>query len=1108
MTRLLTLIAVFCLGLSAKAADIKPCDLGEITLGQTYNVPAWSKPITAHFTAPSAGEFKAVVYNLQLTPAVGTTPDAASMTQMEFETYDNNSQVYTLDIEAGTHYVSFGTTLANFSDGTVTFYLSGVTEDATHLIDVTPAMNLPINFANYENTTITFSDPVTMTGAKLVYTDSENNQKEVSVTPSVNDVTVVVPVYTAIKPLLESGSINPGDDLSIVLVGLKDASGKAVEGSDADGNFAINFKCGSIPALEVSRKVPTTFKSYWAPGDESAILSITYDRPLSIGAGTALTLGYGNRESENNEYYVESIVPTLSEDAKTIIVDLAGKQRTRAIMLPTSTTDYSIMEVALVGVVDAYGNPVKSAGYATIGSYSWNIPYVETPKVNIASEFDPANGASLDGVENIEVYLTPLNQFTFTGFNLAYDADNGQRANVFVAKDQATMKDESSDGSAATFTFAVPAEVKGKKNVVVTLADLKTEDGYDHSQDVMAKYDGFVITWSDPENGTKMETLPANTVISIETNYAATHPEMYVMYEIADMTNDGEIIKTQVWMNRQADGKYTASLHNSYKLILNHEYRILVTAWENEMAKNYKEAPIGTDYVTLYGLTPPYVYSSIELESISPERDSTISPENNVITLTFTGMVRLNSETTFINTGFGSSANFQSIEGVEPDENGYSNIWKLTIAPSFIESATGMIDISMAATDMDGRRVKGDLGEEDQTYFYWSYEVAGMYKPVTVEVVGTEPYESVSQIKVSYADDAINYSYAVPLEEAIVTSKLQETVAHVVDAKAEEVELGQKPHYVILTLDKPITTEGSYMLFIPKNYFAIGEEFDTYRSEAVEFEFTVGGSAPEVAVDITPAVGTVTELPKTIEMVFTTYSEIALGSGKPSFKINDAAPVDLNDADLDYDIWNKCTVTLPQAYTEEGTYTLSFPEGYFTLGASGDASPALSFTWTIEAEGPSVNVTASPADASTVDELYRIELTFNDASEVAAGSGRAILSINGGEAINLPDPEIDFDLGWNQIVQNMDQKYTADGTYEISFPEGYFNLGASGDACPAFKLTYYIGVGGVDAIGSADGLMRVYNLSGVLLLETEDTAAVKNLPAGIYIVNGKKLILK
>ena len=41
----------------------------------------------------------------------------------------------------------------------------------------------------------------------------------------------------------------------------------------------------------------------------------------------------------------------------------------------------------------------------------------------------------------------------------------------------------------------------------------------------------------------------------------------------------------------------------------------------------------------------------------------------------------------------------------------------------------------------------------------------------------------------------------------------------------------------------------------------------------------------------------------------------------------------------------------------------------------------------------------------------------------------------------------------------------------------------------------------------ADRHVTVYNLQGVLVLETNDAAALKTLQNGAYIVNGKKMII-
>ena len=57
----------------------------------------------------------------------------------------------------------------------------------------------------------------------------------------------------------------------------------------------------------------------------------------------------------------------------------------------------------------------------------------------------------------------------------------------------------------------------------------------------------------------------------------------------------------------------------------------------------------------------------------------------------------------------------------------------------------------------------------------------------------------------------------------------------------------------------------------------------------------------------------------------------------------------------------------------------------------------------------------------------------------------------------------------------------------------------------------------VDVVGSAgvemttadkNEVVRVYNLQGVKVMETMDASDVNNLGAGLYIVNGKKVLIK
>lgn len=1105
---LLSVLAVMVAFGSGKALALETCDLGDVEIGESYTFPAYAT-VTGVLTAPATGIMTAVNFGeLDLY----TDEAHTQLLQKVYKGYVENGQAYEYELTEGTKYYLYRQMTMN--GGTFVLYMDGVSAQPLQIQYINATPNEVFNFANYKNLEIQFNQEYTMDEkVQLMFSDMKTGSDVyVDLKATIYSQNLIVSVYNEIKPYIESGNLLPGSQIAIILKNVKTKSGELIEGADEEGNLWLPYACGSIPTVRVSEYVPSKFMSYWKPGNTEGMLTMTFDKPLSIGEHTCVEFGYGNLEGEDGEYYAERIPVTLSDDALTLTADFTGKLRTPLTMTPQyASTVYSQISLKLLGVVDAYGNPVQSEGQGTIGSYSWALPYVVVEKSVISSEFTPANGASLEGVEEISVFLSPVNTFSFTGFNIAY-TDGSETKNTVVDKSSCTNIELSADGTEGTYTFAVPAEVKGKKNIVITLAGLESNDGYDHTSDVCASYDAFVITFADPANGAELPGLKRDDIISIETNYSAMYPEMYIVYEIEDMNPvdpDQAIVKTQAWLNKQADSDlYTATIYGDVKFLLGHDYKVTFTAWENEMAKNYRQDPIGEAYLMWKGTTPAYVYSDIQFVSITPDEDTLISADDNVFTVVFDGLVMLNSETTFINVGQSVTCPFESIVAVDPQDGGYANTWVLTVPKSYLKGLTGTLDISMKATDMNGRAVKGTLGTEEDTYFYFVYDYAGRYASYEVKAAGEEPYISVKEF-IASSDRGINYSYAVAVNQAYVMNQGREIVANVKEVVATETELGQKCLSQTLVLDNEITTAGHYILIIPRNYFYIDEEFASQNSDEVIYEFDViGGGEDKCVVELTPAEGEVTMLPASIQMFFPGYSAIGIGAGAPALTIDGGEAIKLDDVQLDNDIWNLATIVLPQEYTEPGTYVISFPAGYFLLGDNGIDSPALSFTYVIPAEAPKLNISCNPEEGVVTSLPAQIELTFIDYFEVGLGAGRGTLTINGGEAITLPDAE--FGAGWNQIIVNLPQEYTEAGTYVLSFPEGFFTFEAAGTPSPAVTLTYTISTatGISNVIVAVDGMYHVYTVAGVKVLETADYNDVKALTPGLYIVNGVKVLVK
>ena len=72
-----------------------------------------------------------------------------------------------------------------------------------------------------------------------------------------------------------------------------------------------------------------------------------------------------------------------------------------------------------------------------------------------------------------------------------------------------------------------------------------------------------------------------------------------------------------------------------------------------------------------------------------------------------------------------------------------------------------------------------------------------------------------------------------------------------------------------------------------------------------------------------------------------------------------------------------------------------------------------------------------------------------------------------------------------------------------------FNEDIDTDIYYSYILTNLDNLAGIETLVSEgnDGIFRVYNLNGVKLLETKDASQLRSLDKGIYIVNGKKIII-
>lgn len=171
-------------------------------------------------------------------------------------------------------------------------------------------------------------------------------------------------------------------------------------------------------------------------------------------------------------------------------------------------------------------------------------------------------------------------------------------------------------------------------------------------------------------------------------------------------------------------------------------------------------------------------------------------------------------------------------------------------------------------------------------------------------------------------------------------------------------------------------------------------------------------------------------------------------------------------------------------------------------------------------------VVASPENGETLDRLTEIVVkSGNGESMTWSWNGQAEIQNLLGEVLgtlvydetdseNASAPEFHFtkmmDNDWNVAPLNI----VAEGSYVIYFGPGCFNFGeqfegsASKSVHSRFQITGNAdGGNSVESI-EASSVSDVYDLQGRVVLRNATTTDAKALNKGIYIVNGKKLIVK
>ena len=415
----------------------------------------------------------------------------------------------------------------------------------------------------------------------------------------------------------------------------------------------------------------------------------------------------------------------------------------------------------------------------------------------------------------------------------------------------------------------------------------------------------------------------------------------------------------------------------------------------------------------------------------------------------------------------------------------------------------------------------------------WSYTVpAGCIKSVdgeefaeqtfTFNIASAMDIESVSPSSGVTKLDKIEVTFPKPIA-SVATSKMTLLDNNWMPASyfKSEVTYSDDRKTVTLELETPITTPGTYNLDIYQGVF-LSEDGALNNYKYVSFQII--DTAPSFSLNYKEG-EKVKELGN-LEITFKNVKEVKLVEGADPIMAYIPGDAEVEGTATLAD--NKITVSFGKL-TEEGVYTFVIPAGFFTMDGVENEERSVSVElYTFEIT-PLEVVSVTPVEGN-VEQLDRIIIEFNQNVTLSMNEYWQQIS----REIVLKGEDKDYTLTYNSMsnlgktleylvnaewtgYEYAATPVTAAGKYTLDLSQiivdhagesyidewGYPNTmwHSKNQVCPGTKTwTIVAGESSVDDVVVDNGEKVIYDLTG---------RRIENITnAGIYIVNGKKVLVK
>ena len=841
-----------------------------------------------------------------------------------------------------------------------------------------------------------------------------------------------------------------GDKMTLTITGLCAKTNQEIK-YGTDGTLVMEWTVPGKPHYLLSLEGAEPFKSYWVPGDKDGIVTLTFDYPLMTKengqtAGVKMQMGSADMGDAYEGYLDQE---KISVDGNKLLLDFTGVRRAYedlGLKMKWGSISLKVHDILMEDGTSSFNE--TSGNY---GSAAFDRSYVEL-KSDIVAEFTPASGSQLTE-KAFKVYFSEKDSYKFDGVELYYQTQEDEKYMVEVTEG-ITSVEEGDNG--IEYTIPVPDEVFAGKNIRVEFMNVTSIDGFEH--DFGVKYNpGPELT--DDLNPASRSLMDGDVVASLNDIRLTFEEDVFVNSEgilpiyVTDLTTQQQVAAT---MAVDASDSKTVVITPTESLKDCHEYEFMIN-YSAIVNKEYVETngKYGRYYkgeflkVTLSSLYGNYDFAAAPLPGATVsqlDRIAIYTKPNASFDTEFISPTRREDRFVWVETEAGEKVAECTVK--DDVTNGFS----INLAEPITESGKYFVVLQDSVYNMG----EGYTMETNDSEVRIPYNILKAPE-ATITITAADPtsetkveaLESITLVfsEWVYADECqvqvLNKSTYVPYSATLTINPKNRSMA------------------VINFADGALTDEGSYTITIPEA--SVGDQL-WYESEGttgkmnetINLYYTIGkdqGGDDDGDWKTDPANNsTVTSLYE-IHVWNTTVSEMGCGSGKAIFKRDGVELEHISDASYGID-WNELVIRTSKDYTEDGIYTLEVPEGFF-LDGTGNALPAVTFTWTIgEAQEETSDYVTDPANNSTVTSLYEIHVWNTTVSEMGCGSGKAVFKRDGVELEQISDAS--YGIDWNELVIRTSKDYTEDGIYTLEVPEGFF-LDGTGNALPAVTFTWTIG---------------------------------------------------